>query len=134
MAEAYLDKRLKEEGLEIEVASAGTVGVDKLFPTQETLKVLEEEGIDTKGYRSKTLSEDFIRWADIILVMEPSHKARIRMLVPEAEDKIYYLGEFNKEHDSVIIPDPIGKPLASYRKAFNLIKQPIEELVEWLKA
>ena len=133
MAEAYLDKRLKEEGIDIEVASAGTVGMDKLFPTQETLKVLGEAEIDTKGYRSKTLSEDFIHWADMILVMEPAHKARIRMLVPEAEDKIYYLGEFNKDHDSVIIPDPIGKPLASYRKSFSLIKHPIEELIEWLK-
>jgi protein-tyrosine-phosphatase len=133
MAEAHLKKRLIEESLPVEVRSAGTLGMSGLAPTQETFKVLEEEGIGSEGYASKALSEDFIKWADIILVMEPAHKVKVMGLVPEAEDKMYYLGEFNRENDDAIIPDPIGKPLDFYRESFRLIKQSIEGFVEWLK-
>ncbi|MFH1552278.1 MAG: hypothetical protein ABID83_01380 [Candidatus Omnitrophota bacterium] len=152
MAEAYLKKRLQEENLSIEVASAGTLGINGATPTKETLKVLTNEGIDPKGYKSKALTANFIKWADLILVMEPSHRVRVLIEVPEAEDKTYYLGEFSKdtvrvfeastegavsrrrnEQVDIVIPDPIGRPLAFYRVSSRLIKQSIEGLIEWLK-
>ena len=133
MAEAYLKKRLAEEGLSIEVKSAGTLGGNGLSPTREAFKVLANEGIDPEGYESKILTEDFINWADIILVMEPAHKVKVISLVPEAEERIYYLGEFNEEPGDIVIPDPIGRQLAFYRVSFRLIKQSIEGFLEWLK-
>ncbi|MFC1643854.1 low molecular weight protein arginine phosphatase [Candidatus Omnitrophota bacterium] len=133
MAEAYLKKRLQEENLSIEVASAGTLGINGAVPTKETLKVLTNEKIDPKGYKSKALTANFIKWADLILVMEPSHRVRVVTDVPEAADKTYYLGEFSKEQVDIVIPDPIGRPLAFYRVSFRLIRQSIEGLIEWLK-
>ncbi|MFC1480581.1 low molecular weight protein arginine phosphatase [Candidatus Omnitrophota bacterium] len=133
MAEAYMKKRLQEEDISIEVASAGTLGMNGAVPTRETLKVLTNEKIDPKGYKSKGLTANFIKWADLILVMEPSHRARVLTDVPEAGDKVYYLGEFNKEQGDIVIPDPIGRPLAFYRVSFRLIKHSIEGLIEWLK-
>lgn len=133
MAEAYLKKRLEEEGLSIKVESAGTLGVNGLAPTREVLKVLKAEGINTSGYGSKELTEEFVEWADMILVMEPSHKAKVVSMVPGAADKVFFLGELDKEREDVIIPDPIGRTLAFYKASFHLIKKPIEELVKWLK-
>ncbi len=133
MAEAYLEKRLGEEGMSVEVKSAGTFGMDGAPPTTETLKVLADEGIGPGGLESTKISEDLMKWADLILVMEPMHKSRIMSMLPEAEEKVRYLGEFNREKSEIIIADPIGKPLSFYRETFRRIKAPVEELVKWLK-
>ncbi|RKY40834.1 MAG: low molecular weight protein arginine phosphatase [Candidatus Makaraimicrobium thalassicum] len=138
MAEAYLKKRLAEEGLPVEVRSAGTLGMNGLRPTKEALEVLADEGVEPEGYESKTLTEDFIEWADIILVMEHMHRSRVLAMVPAAADKLFHLGKFNKKEDmsgegALDILDPIGKSLDFYRETFRLIKQSIEEFIKWLK-
>ena len=133
MAEAYLKKRLEEEMMEIEVRSAGTFGYIGLGPTKEVITLLEKEKIDHTELESKNLTEEFVEWADLVLVMEPEHKTKVLDIDPEAFPKVHYLGEFNPEKGDVVIPDPIGRPLAFYKASFRLIKQSIEGLIKWLK-
>lgn len=133
MAEAYLKKRLLEEKIQIEVKSAGTMAINGLSPSPETIKLIVKEGISPDEYKSQELTEELIEWADLTLVMEPMHKVKVISMVPTAEKKVQYLGSFNKKNESVIIPDPIGKSFDFYKVSFNLIKQPIEELIKWLK-
>ncbi len=134
MAEAYMRKRFAEEGLDIEVSSAGTLGVEGMPPSPETLKILEIKEIGGEGLGSKSLKEEDIAAADVILVMEPMHKGAVTQMVPEAEGKVFYLGQFNAEVGDIVIPDPIGRPLAFYRASFRIIQQSVEGLIEWLKA
>ena len=133
MAEAYLKKRLAEEKLQIEVASAGTIAINGVSPSPETVKLIVKEGIDPNDYKSQELTEELVEWSDLTLVMEPMHKVKIINMVPGAEKKVRYLAAFNKDAENVIIPDPIGRSLDFYKTSFNLIKQPIEELIKWLK-
>ena len=133
MAEGYLRKRLEEEGIPAEVRSAGTLGFDGMPPTKETLIVLQKEGVDPGDLESKKLSQELIEWADLILVMEPEHKSRVREIVPDADGRVRYLGEFNPERADIVIPDPIGRPLAFYRASFRLIRQSAEGLIRWIK-
>ena len=132
MAEAYAKKRFPEEGLLLEVRSAGTIGLDGVPASPEALKVIEDEGMDPSGYGSTALTAELIEWADLILVMEPHHMVSIISMVPEAENKVRYLGGMNKNKSVVMIPDPIGKPLSFYRISFRIIKSSIEELIKWL--
>lgn len=133
MAEAYLKKRLQEDDLSVEVKSAGTMGFDGTSPTLETIRVLKEQDIDSVGYMSKSLTEEFINWADMILVMEPVHKNKIFSIIPGSKDKIKFLADFDKEKEDQTIVDPIGKSMDFYQETFNSIKKAIEELVLWLK-
>jgi protein-tyrosine-phosphatase len=133
MAEAYLIKRAEEENLSMEVRSAGTFGMDGLTPTKEALQLVADEGIENSGLESKLLTEEMLEWADIVLVMEPEHKLKILEMMPGAENKLMYLGEFNPDRTDMAIPDPIGRTLAFYRASFSLIKQSIEGFLEWLK-
>lgn len=128
-----MNKRADEEDLDVAVKSAGTIGMNGIMPTKEALKILELEGIGPEGLVSKPLTEDLIKWADLILVMEPEHKARILDMVPAYEGKVLYLAEFNPEKGDIVIPDPVGRPLAFYRASFRLIRQSTEELIKWLK-
>jgi protein-tyrosine phosphatase len=133
MAEGYLRHRAVEKGLDIEVRSAGTLGIQGLSPAREALKALTSAGIDISDLRSKVLTGDHIEWSDLILVMEPMHKQKIREMVPEAGPKTFYLGEFNPEKGDMVIPDPIGRPYSFYRASFRLIRQCIEGMLEWLE-
>ena len=74
MTEGYLKKRLKEEGLDVEVESAGTSAFDGATPPEEALECLKVEGIGLEGLQAVSIQEDLIDWADIILVMENVHK------------------------------------------------------------
>ena len=118
---------------DVEVKSAGTLGIQGLKPTKEALKMIENEGINTQGYNSKVLTRDLVDWADVILVMEPSHKIKVLELGNSSENKLYFLGEFNPEKGDIIIPDPIGRSLAFYRVTFGIIRQSIEEFLKCLK-
>ncbi len=117
----------------IEVRSAGTLGIDGMTPTKETVMVLEKEEIDAAVYESKELTEELVDWADLVLVMEPSHKNRVIEMVRGSENKILYLGQFDADGGDIVIPDPIGRQLAFYRASFGKIKRSIEGLIEWLK-
>lgn len=133
MAEGYLQKRLGEENIPAEVKSAGTLGIVGMVPSAGAIKVLKSERVSLEGLKSKELTGELINWADIILVMEPSHKERIIMDRPEAEKKVIFLREFANNTGSLVIPDPIGRPLAFYKTSFQIIKKSVEGFIKWLK-
>ncbi|MFH1798367.1 MAG: low molecular weight protein arginine phosphatase [Candidatus Omnitrophota bacterium] len=133
MAEAYLKKRLQADNLDVEVKSAGTMGLDGMSPTLETIMALREQGIDAFGYMSKVLTEELIIWADIILVMEPMHKNKIFFMASEAKNKVKFLADFDREREEQTIVDPIGQSMDFYRETLSSIKKAVEELILWLK-
>ena len=133
MAEAYLKIRAAEEKLLIEVRSAGTMTTDGMAPADNTVKMLKEGKINPEGYQSTKLDKDIISWADIVLVMESMHRDKVLSLDPAAVDKVFYLSEFDDKAENLMIPDPIGRPPAFYRVSFNIIKQAIEGMIEWLR-
>ena len=113
--------------------SAGTLGIDGMPPSMESIKVIADEGIGPEGLISKGISHEDINWADLILVMEPFHREKIAEFVPEAIEKVMFLGKFNPDRGDMVIPDPIGRPLAFYRVTFRVIRQSIEELIKVAK-
>lgn len=133
MAEAYLKKLFSRSKGSSEVRSAGTLGICGAPPSREAIKVIMEEGIETDGFVSKALTEDLIEWADVVLVMEQMHKDRILHLVPDAEEKVRFLGEFDHDRKEVCIPDPIGRPMSFYRASFDIIKRSIQEFKKWMR-
>ncbi len=133
MAEAYARKRFREEKLDIEVRSAGTLSLPGLEPTKEAIKVLSIEKIPVNDLSSKGITEEMIDWADMIFVMEPEHKLKLLEMAPGIQEKIRLLGEINTAPGNFIIPDPIGRSLSFYRASFRMIREPLEELISWLK-
>ena len=135
MTEGYLVKRLKEKGIKNTlITSFGTGAVPGFKPTQETVKVMREDGIDVSGYISSDLSKSHIESADIILVMTPAHKNKILSITPKAKDKIYLLREFSSEKNRKdnSIDDPIGRSYEFYKEIFEIIKNSIEGFLKWL--
>jgi len=114
MAEAiaryHLDRGVLGNGADIFVASAGLQAADGVMPAAETLTALTELGINHNG-RSKRLTAQMVRKADLVFCMTASQQAAVRELVgdsPETIDKIVLL---DPEND---IEDPIGMSQEAY--------------------
>ena len=137
MAEAITRKRLYELGRDdIDVRSAGVWAQNGLPPSEGTINVLKEEGIDASGFRTKNITPDMIKKADLILTMEPAHNDKILKLVPAAESRTFLLKEYKAS--TVFLPngysvrDPMGKPVEEYRSVLHEIKAEIERFVKVL--
>lgn len=136
MAQGYLIKRLKDLGKQISVESVGTAAPPGAKPTKETVESMKELNIDVSEYLSKLLTKGDMDKADIILVMDPIHREKIRNIDPSSaiKDKIFYLRQFVKgDSREIIIPDPIGRPLDFYKRVLDIIKESIEGFLEWLE-
>jgi len=138
MAEGLLKKYLSQLGKgSIEVSSAGMGALDGFTPTDETIEVMKKEDVDLSAFKSRRLTEELIKAADLILVMEIKHKEYIKRVVPEAGQKTYLLKEFQKGGRSSYpedpnVPDPIGKQFDYYKLSFEVIKDEIKRIVELL--
>jgi protein-tyrosine phosphatase len=138
MAEGLLKKRLEElEKTGIDVRSAGARALNGMPPTDETIEVMNEEGVDVAPLRSKNLNNEMIKNADLILVMEGIHKIDVIRRVPEAAAKTHLLKEFGQPDSAVYtegydVPDPIGRPLKDYKSCVNMIKKAIDRIAKLL--
>ncbi len=130
MAKALLlDKLKKMKRLDVEVLSAGLLMLDGTGATKATREVLAREGIDVSEHRSQKITEDMLRRADIILVMEKMHEERILQAAPEIKNRVFLLKEFVKSRDANLnIPDPIGQPVEVYRETLEMIKEAVERM------
>jgi protein-tyrosine-phosphatase len=135
MAEAIMRRRLYELGKDsIDVRSAGIRALGGMGPSDETIAVMKEDGVDVSDFKTKNVTADMIKKADLIITMEPLHKDEILSIVPEAKGKTYLLKEygssatFNPKGFSV--HDPMGKPVEEYRITRDEIKGEIERIVK----
>lgn len=122
MAEGILKALLPADIVEWTIVkSAGTLGLSGVPATEEAVAVSAEKGIDISGHRARPAGMKMIDDADLILVMEPSHKEWLLQVSPGAGTKIHPLAGF-AENDSApgggVVQDPIGGSADVYRRCF----------------
>jgi len=137
MAEGLMRKALYELGkADIEVASAGVRALTGLSPTEETVAAMKEEDIDVSALKTKNVTAEMIRRADLILVMEPVHRDEIIRMAPKAASKTFLLKEYGNPEDLVVkgwsVNDPIGKPIEDYRLCRDEIDWNIDRIARSL--
>jgi protein-tyrosine-phosphatase len=125
-----LEKELQErKNFDIRVTSAGTAALEGILPSQDTIKVLGEVGIEADKYRSRRLTEEMLKEADLVLTMEKIHLDYI--LAQDMQLKCKTFGflkfAFGLEDE---VQDPIGKGIDEYRKVFFLIKEAVAEIIK----
>ncbi len=140
MAQGLLQKRLKE--LEhrlsepIEVDSAGVFAIEGMSPSKETLKLLHQEGVDLSSHMARLLSDEMIRDAWLIFVMEQFQLIELLRRAPEAKGKVHLLKSYGlpgaSESNDPNIPDPIGRPLEFYEVCFATIREAVERVTKSL--
>lgn len=126
MAEALFLKLLQESAVEleqeIEIGSAGLYAMDNLPASEEAIVIMEQEGLDITGHRSRVLNVSMINEADLILTMGMSHRDEIRDRYPDTGPRVYTLGEY-AGLAGMDIRDPIGGGFAAYQQCVRQLKE-----------
>ena len=131
MAEVMLRTLIeKKERLNIRVISAGTPAKGGISPAANTMAVMKNAEIYVSGYRTRVLTDEMIKTADVILVMEKTHKDEVIARVKDAAEKTFLLTEFKKvsKEAPLEIKDPMGLPIEEYEKCLAEIKREIERI------
>ncbi|MBI3312412.1 MAG: low molecular weight protein arginine phosphatase [Candidatus Omnitrophica bacterium] len=136
MAEGLLRAFLQRKEIHnVQVLSAGTSTMPGMGPTQETLEVMADSGIDVSEHRSRQLSPDLVELADAIFCMEEYHRDQILALHPEMESKLHLLRTFRNPTPvpDPNIPDPIGRPKRIYEICLATVREGVERILQWLE-
>jgi protein-tyrosine phosphatase len=110
--------QLDEHGWE--VISAGLFAADGLPATPEAREAAAELGAELGPHRSRRLTPELIRSADLIFCMTGSHVEQVLGLSPEATGKVRLLGESD-------VPDPIGGGSEQYRRTARQIEEALKQ-------
>ena len=136
MAEGLLRDFLRRgERLGVQVLSAGTSTTPGMGPTQETIDVMADAGVDVSAHLSRQLTPDLVELADAIFCMEDFHRDQILAIHPEAESKVHFLRTFRNPVSvpDPNIPDPIGRPQRIYETCLATVREGVERVLQWLE-
>jgi protein-tyrosine phosphatase len=125
LAKAYLARR----GREIEVQSAGTLGIEDAPADPSAVAVCGEIGLNLTGHRSQGISKELIDWADYVLVMQFHHAATLRERFPEVGERLLMLGTLG---DTLEIDDPLGGFKFRFRRSRDQIRRCVEVFIDRL--
>lgn len=120
MAEAVARACAGQLGVELEVRSAGTLGLEGHGAEPKVVAVCREIGLDLSEHVAQRMTDELAAWADHVVVMELVHAIDIQERHPViGPERVHLLGRFRGHGD---IHDPIGSWFKRpYRKARDLI-------------
>src|SRR5450755_2299294 len=134
MAEALFRHAARGRG-EFRVVSAGIGALDGQPPTPHSVRAMRELGVDISNQRSRMLTAELVRSADIILGMTHGHVDTVALLYPPVAEKTFLLREFDEtlEPYEKDISDPIGSPYEIYEECRDQIEQGIASLLKFME-
>src|SRR5690606_31424773 len=135
MAEALARQQVERRGWKhVAVRSAGVAAEPGAPATQQASEVIRELGLDLSSHQATLLTPDLVGWADLILVMSPSHLAVVEDL--GGGHKVALLGDFvaGEEGGGVPVPAPFGGSVATYRTTLVELERLIRAAVDRLTA
>ena len=109
MAEAFLRERLRRDGVDATVHSAGLLQSGRPA-TDHGVSVLADLGLDIRAHRSRTIDERLLGGADLVLGMAREHVREAVVLVPEIWPRAFTLKELVRRAIDVGPRTP-GQPL-----------------------
>jgi protein-tyrosine-phosphatase len=132
MAECLLRARLESKGKrDIQISSAGFLDQTGFCPPEEIRVVMDEAGIDVSLHSSSPVTEEKIREADLIIVMEKRQREYLCRQFPDEAYRIFMLSQFDYQNpEERDVTDPMGQALPLYKDCFNEIKALVEGLTE----
>jgi len=118
MAERFDCRPDEIEDRGVVVASAGIAAWGGGKASLGAIEVMAETGADLSGHESQPVTENLVRQADVIWTMTAAHRAAILAQFPEAGGRTAVLSPAR-----VDVIDPIGGPVATYRKCAQQIRE-----------
>ena len=123
MAEAIARRDVEALGwTNVEVRSAGVSAYDGMPATEGARRAAQRHGLDLASHRTTSLTPELVAWADLILVMGPSHFVRVAELGGAERTALltsFAQGEEAEGVDGAGVPDPFGGDDDDYERAYE---------------
>lgn len=119
VAEAVMNKKALEQGLDIVSESAGLQAFSGDEANEYSVKAAGRLGVDISGYRSRKFSPYMAEEYDLFVVMSEKQKKALAEIVPQ--EKIHILSDG--------ITDPYGENEEAYCECAEKISEGIDRLI-----
>jgi protein-tyrosine phosphatase len=133
----FLYRAASDELTEVEVDSAGTLGIRHSRASEEAIEAMAEIGVDISAHRSKGIKAKNLATVDFTLAMSHEHLEYLALRHPEGEDERLLLRAFESgprpDPNPLDLTDPIGRSLDFYREQVPLITRCVDHLIGYLK-
>ena len=133
MAERILRGELKKRRKHnVHISSAALIDMKGEPADPVAAKLLKASGYDDAGHQSRLLTEEMVAQADLMLVMEDSHRKLILEQYPPAEGKVRLLKSYSRDYTEADgdIRDPYRMSIYHYRLCFSEIYLSIQGLLK----
>jgi protein-tyrosine-phosphatase len=118
------------------VESAGTWALVNQPASDYAVEMMSRRGLSLKEHSARTITNEMIDDAALIIVMTRDHQQAIAAEFPQARAKIHLMSEFVGQYYD--IGDPYGRELQMYEICADDLSQLIEygypRIAEWLAA
>lgn len=112
----------------IRIDSAGLVGAGR-SPPLEAVRVAARYGVALSTHRAKPLTREVVAGADLLMVMDPVHRRRIRERFAGVNRAVVILGDLDPQWiDGRVIPDPAGYPEEAFERTYAQIARCVRAL------
>ncbi len=133
LAEAIARRIAESTGADVEVGSAGTGTVDGAPASDAARAVAREAGLDLDAHAARLLRRSMVQEADLVLVMNERQREFIRVLAPEALDRVHRLREYATRGERADdVDDPFGGDAARYRRTLNELRELVDKSLQRL--
>lgn len=116
----------------LRVESAGTGALAGAPASDGAMLVSLERGLDLSEHRSRPLTAELVRGADVLLVMGPQHLEYARRMGAGEQAQLLYAFA-SRGAETHAVSDPYGSSLEVYRHTFDelsgLVGRALERLV-----
>jgi protein-tyrosine phosphatase len=128
MAEYLLQQKIKKQGLDTCVSSAGLGALVGQGADEYAIEVMTEHGVAGVAHRARQLNNEMVKQNELILVMEHWQQKEIESLYPYARGRVHLLGKWGETE----ISDPYRKPKEAFVHAYEKINNACDEWCEKL--
>lgn len=127
----YAERRLRERlGPSFEVISRGLETTPGKPADPAAVAAAKERGCDLSTHRTESVTPAELEASPLILVMDRSHRERLKVHGPGVLAKTAYLGAFGmQEGGPLLIADPFGRTAEVFRVCYDEIDRAVEGLV-----
>jgi protein arginine phosphatase len=106
----------------VQADSAGVAAREGEPASEAAVTVAGKRGLGLETHRSRALTSEHVDWADLVLVMSPSHLVVVDRL--GGSDKVSLRGDFaaGGEGEGASVSDPYGGDTAAYEATLEEIR------------
>jgi protein-tyrosine phosphatase len=136
IADGLLRQKVNEEHLDVEVDSAGTIGLHAgSAPDSRMIATAKNRGTDISFLKARQFTATDFEQFDVIFAMDKNNKRDILSLSKNAEDKqkVHLLLSEISDQDEANVPDPYYGTSKDFEHVYDLVDKVTNTIIQKIK-